>query len=103
MSKNKIILIILIVVAGLFAAAAQTIRTQVQQGQTGRYQLLSGQYRWPEMDSEHKLTYDEGGHLFRIDTATAETSILVFIFQGDRNGQLRSFWSPIGRAAAPNK
>jgi opacity protein-like surface antigen len=102
MSRNNILFIV-IVVAGLFAAAAQTTRTQVQQGQTGRYQLLSAQYRWPEIDAEHKLTYDEGGHLFRVDTNTGETSILVFILQEDRNGQLQGFWYPIGRAAAPNK
>lgn len=87
----------------LLAIAAAQTRTQNQPGQAGRYQLLSAQYRWPEIDAEHKMTFDDRDHLFRIDTATGETSILLFISQEDRNGQLQSFWSPVGRVALPNK
>ena len=75
---------------------AQT-RSQNQPGQTGRYQLLSAQYRWPGVDAKHKLLFDEGEHLFRIDNVTGETSILLFRLAEGQNGQMQSFWSPLGK------
>lgn len=101
LTRATIVKVVIAALALLAIAAAQT-RTQNQPGQAGRYQLLSAQYRWPGIDAEHKMTFDDRDHLFRIDTATGETSILLFIAQEDRNGgQLQSFWSPVGRAGVP--
>jgi hypothetical protein len=96
MTRTNIVNVLIVVVALLVIAAAQT-RTQNQQSQAGRYQLLSAQYRWPGIDAERKVVFDEGEHLFRIDSVTGETWILLFRAAPDLNGQFQSFWSPIGK------
>lgn len=96
MTRIKVLGIFIVAAALLAIGAAQT-RTQNQQGQAGRYQLLSAQYRWPGMDAERKVVFDDRQHLFRIDSVTGETSILLFRTTPDQNGQFQSFWSPIGK------
>lgn len=96
MTRTKILTILTLAVSLLVIAHAQT-RAQSQQGQTGRYRLLSSHYKWPGIDAEHKVVIDEGEHLFRIDTATGETSVLLFRTTPAQNGQFESFWSPIGK------
>ena len=96
MTRTKILNILIVALALLVIASAQT-RTQNQQAQAGRYHLLNAQYRWPEIDAERKVVFDEREHLFRIDSVTGETSILLFRAAPDQNGQFQSFWSPIGK------
>jgi hypothetical protein len=79
----------------LFVIAAGQTRTQSQQGSAGRYQLLGAQYNWLGVDAEKKLVVDDKNQLFRIDTSTGETSILMF--QPGANSQLQSFWLPVGK------
>ena len=91
------IAIVLIVTAALVLVvigAAQT-RTQGQQGQPGRYQLLSAQYKWLATDAERKLVVDDQNQLFRIDTVTGDTAILAF--RADQNSKMQSFWAPVGK------
>ena len=96
MARTNVVTVLIAAVALLAMAAAQT-RTQNQQGQAGRYQLLNAQYRWPGIDAEHKMVFDEGEHLFRIDSVTGETSILLFRAAPGQDGQFQSFWSPLGK------
>ena len=94
--KTKLLTVLIVAVTLLAIAAAQT-RTQTQQGQVGRYKLLSAKYRWPGVDSENKVVFDDRDHIFRIDTATGETSILLFRTDQNGQGQFHSVWSPIGK------
>jgi opacity protein-like surface antigen len=101
MKSANIATVVILVAALLVIAAAQT-RTQNQQGQSGRYQLLSAKYNWPGVDAENKVVFDDHDHLFRIDSATGETSILLLVAAPDKNGRFQSFWSPIGKYAVPD-
>jgi opacity protein-like surface antigen len=47
MTRTTNVVAVLIAAVALLAIAAAQTRSQNQQGQTGRYQLLSAQYRWP--------------------------------------------------------
>jgi hypothetical protein len=76
MTRSNIVNVLVVVAALVVMSAAQT-RSQNQQGQTGRYQLLSAQYRWPGVDAQSKVVFDEREHLCRIDSVTGETSILL--------------------------
>jgi hypothetical protein len=96
MTRSNIVNVLIVVIALVVIAAAQT-RSQNQQSQTGRYQLLSAQYRWPGVDAQSKVVFNEGEHLFRIDSVTGETSILLFRAASGQNGQLQTFWSPLGK------
>jgi opacity protein-like surface antigen len=89
------IAIVLIVTAALLAIATAQTRTQQGQGQVGRYQLLSAQYKWLATDSERKLVVDDRKQLFRIDTVTGETAVLAF--RADENSQMHSFWVAVGK------
>jgi opacity protein-like surface antigen len=97
MTRTTNVVAVLIVTVGLLAIAAAQTRSQNHQGQTGRYQLLSAQYRWPGVDAQSKVVFDEGEHLFRIDSVTGETPILLFRAASGQNGQLQTFWSPLGK------
>ena len=97
MTRTTNVVAVLIAAVALLAIAAAQTRSQNQQGQTGRYQLLSAQYRWPGVDAQSKVVFDEGEHLFRIDSVTGETSILLFRAASGQNGQLQTFWSPLGK------
>jgi hypothetical protein len=96
MTRSNIAIVLIVTAALVVIGAAQT-RTQSQQGQAGRYQLLSTKYNWPGIDAQRKVVFDDGEHLFRIDSVTGETSILLFRAAPDQNGQFQSFWSPIGK------
>jgi hypothetical protein len=93
MTRN--IAIVLIVTAALLAIGTAQTRSQGQQGQVGRYQLLSAQYKWLATDSERKLVVDDQNQLFRIDTVTGETAVLAF--RADQNSQMHSFWVAVGK------
>lgn len=94
MTRTNIAIVVIVITALLAIGTAQT-HTQGQQGQAGRYQLLSAQYKWLATDSEGKLVIDDRNQLFRIDTVTGETAILAF--RADKNSQMHSFWVPIGK------
>ena len=53
------IAIVLIVTAALAGIGTAQTRTQGQQGQAGRYRLLSAQYKWLATDAERKLVVDD--------------------------------------------
>jgi len=89
------IAIALIVTAALLAIGTAQTRIQGQQGQAGRYQLLSAQYKWLATDAERKLVVDDQHQLFRIDTVTGDTAVLVF--RADQNSKMESFWAPVGK------
>ena len=97
MTRTTNVVAVLIAAVALLAIAAAQTRSQNQQGQTGRYQLLSAQYRWPGVDAQSKVVFDEGEHLFRIDSVTGKTSILLFRAASGQNGQLQTSWSPLGK------
>ncbi len=95
MTRTNIVAIILIVTAALVAIGGAQTRTQAQQGQAGRYQLLSAQYKWLATDAERKLVVDDQNQLFRIDTVTGDTAVLAF--RADQNSKMQSFWAPVGK------
>lgn len=86
---------VLIVIAALLAIGTAQTRSQSQQGQVGRYQLLSAQYKWVGEDAENKVAVDDKNQLFRIDTVTGEAEMLAF--SPDQNRHIHSFWMPLGK------
>lgn len=93
MTGTNIIGIVLTVTAVLVAIGTAQTRTQAQQEQVGRYQLLSAQYKWLATDAEHKLVVDDQNQLFRIDTVTGDTVVLAF--RADQKSNMHSFWAPV--------
>ena len=91
MTRSNIAIVLIVTAALVVIGVAQT-RTQGQQGQPGRYQLLSAQYKWLATDAERKLVVDDQNQLFRIDTVTGDTAILAF--RADQNSKMQSFWAP---------
>lgn len=94
MTRSNIAIVLIVTAALVVIGVAQT-RTQGQQGQPGRYQLLSAQYKWLATDAERKLVVDDQNQLFRIDTVTGDTAILAF--RADQNSKMQSFWAPVGK------
>jgi len=94
MTRTNVVIVLIAIAAVVAIGTAQT-RTQGQQGQAGRYQLLSAQYKWLATDSEHKLVVDDQNQLFRVDTVTGETDVLAF--RADQSSKMQSFWAPVGR------
>jgi hypothetical protein len=94
MTRSNIAIVLIVTAALVVIGVAQT-RTQGQQGQPGRYQLLNAQYKWLATDAERKLVVDDQNQLFRIDTVTGDTAILAF--RADQNSKMQSFWAPVGK------
>jgi len=94
MTRTNIAIALIVTTALLAVGTAQT-RTQAHEGQAGRYQLLSAQYKWLATDSDGKLVVDDQNQLFRIDTVTGETVVLGF--RADQNRQMHSLWAPVGK------
>jgi hypothetical protein len=94
-TRSNVIAIVLIVTAALVAIGTAQTRTQGQQGQAGRYQRLSAQYKWLATGAECKLVVDDQNQLFRIDTVTGDTAVLAF--RADQNSKMQSFWASVGK------
>lgn len=91
---NRLNLAIIVVAAtALLAIGTAQTRSKTQSSKIGRYQLISTPFKWLATDSEKKVVVDETNRLFRIDTATGETSVLQFTFTPD----VRTFWMPVGK------
>ena len=75
-----------------------SVVTSSEQGQAGRYQLLSAQHTWVSTDKDHKAVLTEEMDLFRIDTVTGETDVLMPAT--DANGPLHSMWMPVAKPPA---
>lgn len=94
MTSRQFILLLAVLVISLVIGTGQT-RGQTQAGQVGRYQLISTPFKWVGADDQHKVVMDETNRVFRIDTITGETSVLMFTSDQSRN--MRTFWMAVGK------
>ena len=98
----KIANVMILAVALLALLGGQT-RTQNHESVAGRYQLLSAEYGLGYLDANDKVQTDSEVRLFRIDTVTGETWMLMPILTHIDNTKVPSLWLPAGRGAIPAK
>ena len=93
MNRTNIVLAIIAVAALLVTLSAQTNRTTPSAaGQTGRYQLLNGEYNVVTTDGSNLILK----RVFRIDTVTGETSFYsVVLPDPPKIPKYISEWNPI--------
>ena len=96
MTKTNVA-IALVIITALVAIGAPQPGAQSQQGQVGRYQLLSAQHTSIAEDIDHKIDVTKENDLFKIDTVTGETYILGNVGE---NGRMTMRWVPVEKVSA---